>query len=120
MCGDPAATELLILVKTALRAGTVSSRKRGRLVEEEELSVGSGTHDGAVPVVECQAAHEPSSALIVSHDPLFRVVKYTSISKHLTSLRHGNQVTKRSNSVLSGHQGLLLTVEHELHLYWQV
>jgi hypothetical protein len=107
MCGGPATTEFLILLMAALRAGPVSSRKRGRLVEEEEFSVGSGLHDRAVPVVELQATHQPSTTLTVSHDALLRVMEDTSISEHLTSLRHGNKVAKRSNTVLPWHQGLL-------------
>ncbi len=90
-------SELAALVAPHLDGGRIQSCKLVRWIKRRVGKV----------VVELQATHQPSSTLTISYDLLPRVVEYTSISEHLASLRHGNKVAKRSNTVLPWHRGLL-------------
>jgi hypothetical protein len=92
----PRAGECVVVLPAAERAGAVSRRERGRLVEEEQLGEPTRLHQGRpVPPAEPEAARDPSPHLITAADVPLIIVEAASIPIDEASGRIGDQVAQR-------------------------
>src|SRR5947209_11573600 len=99
----PELNQAVVVSATALRTWPVSSRKRGRLVEEEQLGVAARSHQPrpASPA-ELKLASDPSPGRVRAADGRVLVVEAAAVAIHEPALGRGDQIAKWGNPVLQG------------------
>ena len=78
----PGGQKRLVVGVAAFRAGPVPGRQRDRLVEEEQLGVAAGPHDGPPAAAELQHAHQPPADLVAPDQGQVLVVEHPPVAVH--------------------------------------
>ena len=95
-----------VVLATAQRARAMPRRERGRLIEEEQLGVPAGLHQGvAPPPSEPELAGHPTLAVVASADGATLVVEAATVPVDQATGRVGDEFTERRDAVLAGHLG---------------
>ena len=93
-------------IPLAFGAGPVSGRQSGRFIEEEQLGIPAGRHDGAFSAFELKQADDPAFALKSMPNLPMIVVQTAAVSHERPTRRGGYQCAKWGYAVLSWHHVL--------------
>jgi hypothetical protein len=103
MAGAPRGREALVIRVAAFGARAMTGGKGGRLIQEEELRVGSRPHDRAPSATEFRAAGNPSAALGEADDAAFAIVQDATVAHQESAAGTGNDVTEGGDAILVRH-----------------
>jgi hypothetical protein len=100
--GLPELDEARVVRSAAERAGTMTGRKRGRLVEEEQLGeLARLEQPSSPPVLELKLARDPAAAVEAPADPACVVMETATVPVNEPSLRGGDQLAEGSDAILA-------------------
>ena len=94
-----AVTERLIGGVAAFRAGPVPGGQRDGLVEEEQLGIAAGPHDGPSAAAELQHAHQPAADLVAPDQGQVLVVEHAPVAVHGPAVLGGDQLARGRHPV---------------------
>ena len=100
----PKLAEPHVILAAAQGARAVSGSKRGRFVEEEQLSELPWLHEGlAVPTAELEPTRDPTPAVVAPTDPAQIIVETSAVAVDETARGMRDQLTARRDPVAERH-----------------
>jgi hypothetical protein len=100
----PKLAEPHVILAAAQGARAVSGSKRGRFVEEEQLSELPWLHERlAVPTAELEPTRDPTPAVVAPADPALIVVEASAVAVDKPARAMRDQLTARRDPVAERH-----------------